>query len=206
MCKEKYDYYWFTDYDVEYSSQTDLSVVDQIIKDLSDYNPAVMVCYDPKKTNNAGHRNIYLKPDKSKPIRSALMTNNQMKIVHKSLIDYFFPMPLRFGSIWDTCYYFSMLEVPFIGSVVMNYNVYGSGLVSDAKSQGTQQSLNRIFNEMKKIVSYDIQDSHLETAMMYQLKSRMKEAVKNKKDINFYNEEHISSYLDLEKLYKFRVD
>ena len=201
-----YDYFWFTDYDVEYRSQTHLSVVDQVIKDLEENTPAVMVCFDPKKQNIASQKNIYLAPNKNIPIRSALMTNNQMKIVHKSLINYFFPMPLRFGSIWDTCYYFAMLEIPFMGNVCMNYNVYGSGLISDTKSQGTNASLNKIFNEMKQIVKFPLANNHAETSIMYQIKSRMAKFNKNNRDIDYYDKKRISNFIDLEKLIKFRID
>lgn len=203
---DKYDYFWFTDYDVSYTSKTKLNVVDQIIKDLEEYNPAVMVCFDPVKQSSNSHKNIYLVPDTSLPIRSALMTNNQMKIVHKSLIKYFFPMPLRFGSVWDTCMYFNLLEIPFIGHTAMTYNVHGSGLVSEAASQGTQNSLNALFNSMKNIIHFGIKNTPAETSTLYQIKSRHTRLIPNQPDVNYFDEGLLSKYFDLKLLKKFRED
>ena len=198
--KEKYDYFWFTDYDVNYTSNTHLSVVEQIIEDLEEYNPAILVCFDPNKQHSHSHKNIYLPYDPSLPIRSALMTNNQMKIVHKSLIDYFFPMPLSFGSIWDTCLYFNLLEVPFIGHTAMTYNVYGSGMISEPQSQGNNASMKKMYESMKDIMHFAIRDTPQDTSTLYQVQSRFRKLLKNESDIDYFDKNKISKYIDLEKL------
>ena len=203
---EKYDYFWFTDYDVDYTSNTKLSVVEQILQDLEKTHPAILVCFDPHKQNSNNHKNIYLPPDSMLPIRSALMTNNQMKIVHKSLMKYFFPMPLRFGSIWDTCLYFNLLEIPFIGHTAMTYNVYGSGLVSEPTSQGNQSSMNQMFCGMKDVMLFKTTDEPAKTSLLYQMKSRHQRLLKNSKDVDYYDKEHLSGFFKLEGLEQFRND
>ena len=136
---KQYDYYWFTDYDVDYKSMTDLGIVDQIIMDLKHTNPAVMVCYDESKD--------YPLPDKNS-YRCSLMTNNQMKIIHSSLIDWFFPMPIYCGGIWDCCHFMNVLEIPFMKNVIINYNVHCRGLISEEKSQGTHESIEMLHQKM----------------------------------------------------------
>jgi len=200
-----YDYFWFTDYDVEYTSNTSLPVIDQILEDLKKTMPAVMTCFDPKKQSMASHRNIYLKPDHQVPYRSALMTNNQMKIVHKSLIDYFFPLPLKYHGVWDACLFFNLLEIPFLASTVMTYNVFGSGLISGAESQGTQDSMIKLMSEMKNILNFDIGNSPSNVSTAYQVKSRMSRIKANSLDVSFYNKDLLSKYINLDKLNKFKV-
>ena len=47
--KTKYRYYLFIDYDVEIKSNTNRNVMDQLIHDLNEYNPAIMVINDKSK-------------------------------------------------------------------------------------------------------------------------------------------------------------
>lgn len=126
-----YDYYWFTDYDVSYAVKNG-RVKAQIIKDLETMKPAVMVCNDPSKLqNNTG--GIL---DTGEEYKNIAMSNNHMKIVHKDLLDWFFPMPTLFGGIHDCCHWFNVLETPLLESVICTFNVKCQGMISEARSQG----------------------------------------------------------------------
>jgi hypothetical protein len=129
---KKYDYYWFTDYDVSYKSMTKLSVYDQVTKDLAKMQPAVMVCHDESKVKN-NYGGVRYEGNEYKNIA---MSNNQMKIIHADLLDWFFPMPTQFGGVHDCCHYFNVLEIPFLDSVICTFNVKCEGMVSEARSQG----------------------------------------------------------------------
>tara|TARA_E500000331_G_C17207320_1_gene691984 strand:- start:522 stop:1280 length:759 start_codon:yes stop_codon:yes gene_type:complete len=126
-----YDYYWFTDYDVNYTTKKG-RIKEQIVKDLESTRPAVMVCNDPSKfQNNTGGIK-----DTGEEYKNIAMSNNHMKIVHKDLLDWFFPMPTMFGGIHDCCHFFNVLETPFLESVICTFNVECKGMISEPRSQG----------------------------------------------------------------------
>lgn len=122
----RYDYYWFTDYDVAYWSQTRKGVVAQIIADLEKYHPAVMVCYDKSKRDYG--------EDTGEP-RAFLMSNNQMKIIHHSLLDWFFPHGFYIEGQWENCHLQNVLEFPFRHHIMMTPNVHARGMVSHKSSR-----------------------------------------------------------------------
>jgi len=119
----RYDYYWFTEYDVKYTSRTDAGVVDQIIADLEAYHPAVMVCYDITKHD---YERIEGEP------RTFLMSNNQVKIIHHSLLDWFFPQCFQIEGQWENCHLHNVLEYPFRHHVMMTSNVHARGMIREA--------------------------------------------------------------------------
>lgn len=183
-----YDYYWFTDYDVKYTSDTELSVVDQIKKDLFDYNPLVLVC-DSKSKNYPLKKNA--------KVQSFLFSNNQMKIVHKSVLDSFFPMPTIYGGIWDTCHYFNVIESCFLGKVAVTSNVYCEGMVSEARSQGNMDSMSKIHSDLNTCLLKNNNLSHNQFKLLYQQKSLETELIKEKIDAQkFYNLMFDQSKLD----------
>jgi len=122
-----YDYFMFLDYDVDFESKTELSVAEQILSDIDKYKPAVLNFYDPAKSD-------YIKKPNNDVI-PYLVTNNQLKMFHSSLIDWFFPMETKFGGMWDTCHLFNMLEYPLKEHVLMSYNVQIHGLYNAPESQ-----------------------------------------------------------------------
>lgn len=189
----QYDYYWFTDYDVVYSTNTELNVVDQIKKDLSEYNPLVLVC-DSQSKNYPKNGNL--------KVQSFLFSNNQMKIVHKSVLDLFFPMPTKYGCIWDTCHYFNVIESCLLGKVALTSNVFAEGIISDPKSQGNHQSMHKIHSDINLILKKDNNLSHQEFKSKYQSKSLKVDLKKDDIDIK----EYVNSFLDIEKLNKMKLE
>jgi len=191
---QDYDYYWFSDYDVNYQSQTELDEYDQIIKDLNEMQPGVMVCYDPTKNDSA------YKPYSGKSFSTISMSNNHMKIVHKSLLDWFFPMPTQFGGIWDACHYFNILETPFKESVVCTYNVFCQGLVSEPRSQGNHQAMDNLHKELNNCMVPSLRFPSWKDA-----KNHFITQTKNLEPIPFTPEKtKFESIFDVEKLSQLR--
>lgn len=144
-----YDYYWFTDYDVAYAVK-DGRVKAQIIKDLEVMKPAVMVCNDPSKLQNNTGGIV----DTGEEYKNIAMSNNHMKIIHKDLLDWFFPMPTQFGGIHDCCHFFNVLETPFLESVICTFNVKCQGMVSEARSQGG--NMQAMHNYVEKAFGHEL--------------------------------------------------
>lgn len=166
---KKYDYYWFTDYDVSYKSMTQFSVYDQIIKDLTKMKPAVMVCHDESKAKNNYGGLTY----EGNEYQNIAMSNNQMKIIHADLLDWFFPMPFEFGGIWDACHFFNVLEIPFLDSIICTFNVQCHGLISNPKSQGGNMTAmhNILNNTFKEKIPKNISHSELKSLQQQRAKS-----------------------------------
>jgi len=114
-----YDYFMFIDYDVKLVSLTNLPIIEQILVDLEKYRPAVLV------PTHERERNIL--PQEA---GVHLFSNNQLKIVHRSLLHYFFPLPEQFGGFWDCCAFWNILETVFAPYVIRTPNIIASSLVS----------------------------------------------------------------------------
>ena len=94
LVPKQYDYYAFLDYDIVFESQTDKSVVHQLVEDLQEWKPAVLIPYyqfDDKGLTHLGKT----------PSSHKAFTNNCVKIVHSSLLDWFFPLETKFGGTLD---------------------------------------------------------------------------------------------------------
>jgi hypothetical protein len=126
-----------------------LGVVEQLIKDLDKCKPAVAMVYDPV------NESYYGKPDKE--FLHLLCSNNHMKIYHKSLLDWIFPGPVKYGEFWDMCHYNNVLEYPFIGHIVCTTNVWGSGISNDPRSRAASgNSMQVIHNKMLEKIKHPI--------------------------------------------------
>jgi len=119
----KYDYYIFIDYDVVFHID---NVEEAIEGCLEEYYPAVMTPVNAKKE----------KVIKGK-IENNPCTNNHIKIVHHSLVDYFFPMPCQFGGFWDCCCFFNVLASAFRKNIIHVHDIPCSGLVSSNYSHNS---------------------------------------------------------------------
>ena len=99
--------------DVDLKSNTKVPPVEQIIADLKMHRPAVMTLNDPTKKDNAG-----LPP---RGVRPWLFANNQVKIYHRSLLDYVFPGPTFpwCMQLWDNCHFNNVLEIPLAAHTVV---------------------------------------------------------------------------------------
>jgi hypothetical protein len=137
----KYKYYMFIDYDVEIKSiNTNIDPINQLINDLNEYNPAVMILYDKSKPDYS-----FIKPN---CISNLMFSNNQIKIYHHSIIDYIFEGPSHICGIWDTCHHNNVLEIPFYKYVLCNSKIICSGLISNPKSQPSYYTNKDVIKEM----------------------------------------------------------
>lgn len=189
-----YDYYWFSDYDVKYESKTNLSVCNQILKDLILKKPAVMVCHDESKikSNNGGVKN-----NSSEKYKNIMMSNNQMKIIHRSLLDWFFPLPFHTGGKWDACHYFNVLETPFVESVICTYNVECKGLISEKRSAGG--NMDKIHDELLPCFNNKTKKINLHKEFKNHYIGVANNSSIKKFDFDSYN---LNNYFNIEKLKK----
>jgi hypothetical protein len=116
--ERKYDYYVFIDYDVIFDIDQN-NVEATVDKYLNEYNPAIMTPVNARK-------------EKVIPglVSNNTQSNNHIKIVHHSLVDYFFPMLDQFGGFWDGAIFFNLLAIPFRKNVIHVHDLPCRGLVS----------------------------------------------------------------------------
>jgi len=125
LVPKKYDYYAFIDYDYEFESQTDLGILDQLLEDLNYFNPPLLI---PHSGNNIVHGEMSHPASdpnhfKSNTYSVQAFTHCGCKIIHKSLLDYFFPLPTNFGFAYGGIHLFNILEIPYLQYSVVTHNL-----------------------------------------------------------------------------------
>jgi len=125
-----YDYYAFVDYDYILRPQREKKVLDQIIEDLEIYNPAVLTYYPGNGLITPFATNTEYRDKFDYSIIP--FTHCGLKIVHHSLMDWFFPMIDNWGGGVEACHLFNILEIPFLKNVVCSHTMlYDNGYSSD---------------------------------------------------------------------------
>jgi len=120
LVPKQYDYYMFMDHDMGIETQKELDAYEQILQDLR-LNPAILTFY-PGRNIHSPYA-IDKKYLKSREYSCIPFTHNGIKIVHRSLIDWFFPMYTRFRVDIDGCHMFNIQEIPFLKHVVCSHNI-----------------------------------------------------------------------------------
>jgi len=132
----KYDYYAFVDYDYELVSETSKCFLDQLKEDLENYKPPVLVPYPGWGLSTPLAKDIKYK--KSCDFSIELFSHCGMKVIHASLMDWFFPMTEKFDGGWSASHYFNLMEIPFYRDILMShrisYNHTHTGGTSDDSS------------------------------------------------------------------------
>jgi hypothetical protein len=129
MVPKQYEYYAFVDYDFIFSPQKELGVLEQILHDLDQKEPAVLTYYPgPGFITPFNSDKEYFNKYEYSIIP---FTHCGMKVVHHSLMDWFFPMLTRFGGGVDACHFFNIQEIPFLSSVVCSHNMIYDNAVTD---------------------------------------------------------------------------
>jgi len=124
---KNYDYYAFVDYDYVLRSQTNLDPLEQILEDLAEFEPAVLTYYPGKGliTPFATDQEFFESTEHS----IIPFTHCGLKIVHHSLMKWFFPMVTKFGGGVEACHLFNILEIPFLRNIVCSHKmVYDNGV------------------------------------------------------------------------------
>jgi hypothetical protein len=136
MVPKNYDYYAFVDYDYVLRPQTNLNALEQILEDLRDFNPAVLTYYPGKGLHTPFATDTkYFQTHNHSVIP---FTHCGLKIVHHSLMDWFFPMVTRFGGGVDACHLFNILEIPFLKNVVCSHKMLYDNGVTDLNTPHNQ--------------------------------------------------------------------
>jgi hypothetical protein len=123
---KNYEYYAFVDYDYNFRPLCDLEPLEQILEDLSKFEPAVLTYYPGKGMITPFAENTAYRDSKEASILP--FSHCGMKVVHHSLMSWFFPMIVRFGGGVEACHLFNILEIPFLRHVVCSHKmVYDNG-------------------------------------------------------------------------------
>lgn len=201
LVPKKYDYYCFIDYDVELNSLTKKSVIDQIFNDLNTYHPAVLVPTNiiNIEENNKINRNMY---------KCGLFSNTQIKIYHKSIIDYIFPLPTQFGGFWDASSTANILEIPLKEYIIASPKMTNRSLISSSYKHNRDMkygfdSMQKAYNWVYPSIKQNEPDQITELKNKYM---KLKKNIKIKKsnpNIDYSTFQSISNYFNLNhKLFK----
>ena len=126
MVPQQYEYYAFVDYDYNFRPLRDLGVKEQILEDLNEFKPAVLTYYPGNGMTTPYAANTDYRDSKDASVLP--FTHCGMKVVHHSLMKWFFPMITNFGGGVEACHLFNILEIPFLRHVVCSHKmVYDNG-------------------------------------------------------------------------------
>ena len=132
MVPKEYEYYAFVDYDFVFHPKTELGVLEQILHDLEETEPAVLTYYPgPGFITPFNSDKQYFEKYEYSIIP---FTHCGMKVVHHSLMDWFFPMITRFGGGVEACHFFNIQELPFLKNVVCSHNMIYDNTVTDMET------------------------------------------------------------------------
>ena len=136
LVSKQYDYYAFIDYDYILRPQRDLNPLEQILEDLEQYEPAVLTYYP-----GAGMHTPYAADTEYRDSRDYScipFTHAGLKIVHRDLMKWFFPLTIRFGGGSEACHLFNILEIPFLKNVVCSHKMLYDNGVTDSDAPHNQ--------------------------------------------------------------------
>ncbi|HHZ95747.1 MAG TPA: hypothetical protein EYN67_09360 [Flavobacteriales bacterium] len=205
---KNYDYYAFIDYDYILRPQGKKDVLAQILEDLDAFEPAVLTYYPGNGlvTPFATDTDYYNRFDHS----VIPFTHCGLKIVHHSLMNWFFPMITRFGGGVDACHMFNIQEIPFIKNVVCSHKMIYDNGVTDLEAPHNADGgyskytmdemwkwLRPAFKKIGVVNAYATNDSQLEDSLFLKkvfvdiFKNRAVPPTKSSNDINYYDEEKL---------------
>ncbi len=226
LVPKNYDYYAFVDYDYEFESKTNLSVLDQLLIDLNRFNPPLLIPF-PDRNLNHPQDSVFGSDKKSflesKQYSCFPFTHFGCKIIHHSLLDYFFPLPTDLGFAYAGCHLFNILELPFMEDLVITHNVtYSNAKTSNYNDTEEQFFMSRMWSQIRpyfklrsfideSLINYfDPVPRAIENFTSYTLPMQVKnfflEVAKQNsytpkkfpKQFNFYSKKHIERFFDLD--------
>tara|TARA_B100001564_G_C20659919_1_gene681015 strand:+ start:1436 stop:2272 length:837 start_codon:yes stop_codon:yes gene_type:complete len=202
----EYKYYMFIDYDVEIKSENNNEPIIQLIKDLNEYNPAVMVINDKTKSDYSFIKN--------NSISNLMFSNNQVKIYHYSILDYIFEIPTNCLGLWDACHHNNILEIPFYKYVLCDSKISCRGLVSCLQSQPSFHTNKDVMTEMHNYIYPFLKEElkkfkkHKDIKNEYLNLSKKLTPIKMPDDVNYLKLINVFDFFDekyphFENLYKY---
>jgi len=218
MVPRNYDYYAFIDHDYILRPQGELGVLEQMLHDLQRFEPAVLTFYPGKGIHTPYSGNEEYR--KSRQYSIIPFTHAAYKVVHHSLLDWFFPMVTKFGGGFNSCHLFNILEIPFLKNVVCSHGIiYDNGQSNSstphnrdgAKShQGMQDMWMWILPAFKHIKIVDLYfgtpdakyDSlSIKNAFMGIFKDKDLSPVPSSPTIDYLEHEKLKNFFDLDHGY-----
>lgn len=210
-----YDYYAFMDYDVELETMKNPSIYEQMLEDL-EMNPAVLTYYPGQglQTPYANDKEYF----QSREYSCIPFTHNGVKIVHKSLLEWFFPMFTKFRVDIDSCHMFNIQEIPFLKNVICSHNMIYHNTPTESASEQvynkngafSKSKMDEMWNWIKPSFKknsflenfmtndYQKNDSLFIKEVFLSLFHNRVHPNKEQEYINYYDLEKISKFFDLE--------
>lgn len=214
MVEKKYDYYALVDYDYIFRPQRDLNVLEQIIEDL-EMNPAVLTYYPG--TNLETPYATDLEYFNSKDYSCIPFTHFGLKIIHHSLIKWFFPLCTDFSVNVDSCHMFNIQEIPFLKNVICSHKMIYDNGVSDPQAiynkdgAFSKYKMDEMWKwisssfKMKAILNHhkrtdkDLEDSlFIKNVFVDLLKNKNITPSRSPRDVIYYKQDKIEKVFDLE--------
>ena len=203
LVPKEYDYYFFIDEDIVLESNTNNEPIAQILIELEKYYPAVLVphYFHPNK--------LEFNFPKNKDICSRLFSNNCVKIIHHSVLDWFFPYVVSFGGGFSSCHFFNFLEIPFKDYIlttkkIISKNTCSSGHAS-TKDNSHKKNVQKIWEWIKpsfKKKSDKQKKNPIEMKKYYQKNfTNFINIKKNQKNINFMELVKLNEFFDLNHVF-----
>jgi hypothetical protein len=142
LVPKEYEYYAFVDYDYVFRPLRNLNPLDQIIEDLEKHEPAVLTYYPGNGMITPFAENTDYRDSKDASVLP--FSHCGMKVVHHSLLSWFFPMITRFGGGVEACHLFNILEIPFMADVVCSHKmVYDNGVTDTSAPHNQDGAYNK---------------------------------------------------------------
>jgi hypothetical protein len=144
---KNYDYYAFVDYDYILRPLGKLGPLEQILHDLDKFNPAVLTYYPGNGMTTPFAANITYRDSKEYSILP--FSHCGLKIVHHSLMDWFFPMLDLFGGGVESCHLFNIQEIPFIKNVICGHKmIYDNGVTDVNAPHNTDGAVSKYIMDL----------------------------------------------------------
>jgi hypothetical protein len=212
LVPKQYEYYAFVDYDFIFEPKGHLGVLEQIIFDLEKWNPAVLTYYPGKGfiTPFVNDTEYFNKHEYS----IIPFTHCGMKVIHHTLMDWFFPMITKFGGGVDACHMFNILEIPFLKNVICSHKMTYRNDVNDPETphnrSGAISKMNMdkmwhwILPAYKKsdILISKYGNKHVDSLCIKEFfvslfKHSEIQPKREKNDINYFSQERFEKFFDL---------
>ncbi len=213
LVPKDYDYYAFVDYDYHFRPQRSLGVLDQVLEDL-ELNPAVLTYYPGNNLQTPYATDVeYLN---SRDYSCIPFTHFGLKVVHHSLMDWFFPLCTDFSVNIDACHMFNIQEIPFLKNVVCSHKMLYDNAVSDPdaiynkdggfskyKMDEMWKWIRDSFKKMRLLELNSTSQQQLDDSLFVKnvfvslMRKQSLTPEPSPPDINYYDKEKISNFFDL---------
>ena len=214
LVPKEYDYYAFVDYDYEFEPMRESGALEQIVEDLDEFNPAVLTYYPGRGMTTPFATNLEYRDSRDYSIIP--FTHCGLKIVHHSLLNWFFPMIASFGGGVEACHLFNILETPLMSSVVCSHKMlYHNGNTDENAPHNQDGAYNKYcmdqmwqwiapsFKKTGLLNFYAPSPQALNDSLLIKeafqkiFFSKKIEPTRSPRDIDYYDEERFEEFFDL---------